>query len=205
MNTPSHLIMTAALRKVLRDRLPAPLSAVLLGAVAPDLPLYLMSIGGLFYYRCVLGWESRPTFEHLFDELYFHDPLWIAAHNTLHSPTLLLLSLAGMWVATNLQRTIPSWIFWFLMACLFHSIVDVFTHNGDGPLLFFPFEWNTRFDSPISYWDRNHYGRYFARFEIGLDVVLLIYLFARPSVSWWRNKRGEMRDQTDLSSHIAAE
>ncbi|MBI2479759.1 MAG: hypothetical protein HYV60_14335 [Planctomycetia bacterium] len=122
MNTPSHLITTAALRKVLRGRLPTPRNAVLLGAVAPDLPLYLMSLGGLFYYRCVLGWESRPTFEHMFDRLYFQDPFWLAAHNTLHSPTLLLLLLAGMWVATHLQRTLPSWIFWFLMACLFHSI-----------------------------------------------------------------------------------
>lgn len=154
-----------------------PRGAVLLGSVAPDLPVYLMSAGGLVYYRCVLGWENNAVFQHMFDELYFHDPFWLAAHNMLHSPTLLVLALVAMWLTTDLQRSVPQWIFWFLVACLFHGIVDVFTHNNDGPLLFFPFDWATRFPSPVSYWDPDYYGRYFAGFEICLDVVLLVYLF----------------------------
>ncbi len=204
MNTPSHLIMTAAIRKGLLSRVPTPRSAVLWGAVAPDLPLYLISACGLFYYRCVLGWESRATFEHMFDELYFRDPYWLAAHNVLHSPALLILLLIGMRVGTDLRRTAPAWIFWFLMACLFHAIVDVFTHNGDGPLIFFPFEWETRFHSPVSYWDRNHYGRYFARFEVGLDAVLLVYLFAGRGSRWWGQRgRSDSRDQSDLGNAVA--
>ncbi|HSH78069.1 MAG TPA: hypothetical protein VLA19_05995, partial [Herpetosiphonaceae bacterium] len=45
MNTPSHLIMTAALRKRYR-RAPIPTFAFLLGSVAPDIPLSNSHYGG---------------------------------------------------------------------------------------------------------------------------------------------------------------
>jgi hypothetical protein len=148
MNTPSHLIMTAAL-------------------------------------------------QHMFDQLYFHDPYWLAAHNTLHSPTVLLLALVITWLTANLQKRAPRWIFWFLVACLFHSFVDVLTHHHDGPLIFFPFDWDARFRSPVSYWDRNYYGSYIAKLEIGLDVVLLIYIFAGSGSRCWRKGRSDLPLQPD--------
>jgi len=61
MSTLSHFLITASLRKSLKWRLEMPVTAVLLGSVAPHLPVYLMSLGGLFYYRWVLGWENRET------------------------------------------------------------------------------------------------------------------------------------------------
>lgn len=190
MNTPSHVIMAAALRKYLRRPLVG--SAFLLGAVAPDIPLYLLSIGGVIYYRSILGWSSSDTFHRMFDYLYFHHPFWIASHNLLHAPTFLLLALACLWRFRHVPFPVVRWLFWFLLACLLHSIVDVLTHVDDGPLLFFPFIWTIRFHSPISYWDSTHYGNQFAVFELILDTVLLAYLYGPRLWRWmttWPKRR----------------
>ncbi|MCU0492143.1 MAG: hypothetical protein MUD01_11175, partial [Chloroflexaceae bacterium] len=57
MNTPSHVIVNAALRKVLRKRISIPASAFLIGGFMPDVPLGIISIGSLLYFRYVQGLE----------------------------------------------------------------------------------------------------------------------------------------------------
>ena len=183
MNTPSHFLITAALRQALPCRSLAT-SAWLWGAVAPDIPLYLLSFGGAVYYRVFLEWTPAATWQQLFGTLYFHHPFWIAAHNLLHSPSLLLLLFAFLWPVRSRQGTVWCWLWWFCGACLLHSIVDVFTHVDDGPLLLFPFEWTLRFHSPVSYWDSRHYGTEFAIFEMTLDIILLVYL-SFPRLRRW--------------------
>jgi membrane-bound metal-dependent hydrolase YbcI (DUF457 family) len=176
MNTPSHFLMTAAPDKGL-PRVPIVKGAFLLGSIAPDLPLWILSITSIGYYHFIQGWSLAETSSYVFGTLYFHNPFWIASHDFLHSPILLLLGLSLVWRSRRNIDSKSRWVFWFLLACLFHSIVDVFTHATDGPLLFFPFEWTIRFHSPISYWDTRYYGREFGRFEGALDVVLFLYLF----------------------------
>ncbi|MBW4491040.1 MAG: hypothetical protein KME12_25030 [Trichocoleus desertorum ATA4-8-CV12] len=175
MNTYSHFLMTAALDKAL-PRVPIVKRAFLLGSVAPDLPLWVLSIGGLVYYHFIRGWSLADTAHLLFDELYFHDPFWIAAHNTLHAPVLLVLGVAYVWLKRRHIGSRTRWLFWFLLACLFHTTVDILTHVDDGPLLFFPLNWSVRFHSAISYWDPRYYGYEFQWFEKTLDLLLLIYL-----------------------------
>ena len=177
MNTPSHFLMTTALDKSL-SRVPIVKSAFLLGSVAPDLPLWLLSIASISYYHFLQGWSLRDTFSLIFGELYFHNPVWIASHNFLHSPILLLLLLGLLWRSRRNIGSPVRWFFWFLLACLLHSVVDIFTHADDGPLLFFPLEWTIRFHSPISYWDSQYYGREFRIFERVLNIVLSLYLFS---------------------------
>ena len=177
MLTPSHLLMTAALDKSL-PRVPIVKSAFLLGSIAPDLPLWILSMGSLIYYHFILGWSTRATMSFVFEELYFHNPFWIASHNLLHSPILLLLGLALVWRHRRNIGSRQRWLFWFLLACLFHATVDIFTHVDDGPLLFFPLEWTIRFHSLVSYWDYRYYGREFRNFEQALNGVLLLYLFS---------------------------
>jgi len=177
MNTPSHFLMTAALDKSL-PRVPIVKSAFLLGSIAPDLPLWILSISSISYYHFIRSWSLADTFHFVFGELYFHNPFWIASHNFLHSPILLLLGLSLVW---RFRRNIGSpsrWFYWFLLACLLHSVVDIFTHAEDGPLLFFPLEWTIRFHSPISYWNPRYHGREFRLFESVLNAVFLSYLFA---------------------------
>lgn len=175
MRTPSHFIMTAALDKAL-PRIPIVKAAFLLGSIVPDLPLCFLSIGGIVYYHFIQGQSTAAAFHLMFDDLYFHNPFWLASYNFFHSPVMLLAGLSLVWRRRRNIGSRSRWWFWFLLACLLHSIVDILTHNDDGPLLFFPLEWATRFHSPVSYWDPRHYGRTFREFELALDGVLLVYL-----------------------------
>lgn len=176
MNTPSHFLMTAAIAKVL-PQIPIHRKAFLIGSVAPDLALWLLTAGGIVYYHLILGWELPETFQLMFRELYFHNPFWIALHNLLHAPLLLMAGIVVVWSKRNHSQSIQHWLFWFFVACLFHSVVDILTHANDGPLLLFPLNWSIRFQSPLSYWDPRYHGREFSRFELGLDVLLLFYCF----------------------------
>jgi membrane-bound metal-dependent hydrolase YbcI (DUF457 family) len=175
VNTPSHFIMTAAIRQR-AGRAPIATRWFLLGAIAPDLALYALSLGGLLYYTRLQGWSAAASFHYVYDYLYFNNPWWISAHNLLHAPLILLVLLALGWRARWRPGGRGHRLFWFAAACALHSAVDIATHFNDGPLLLFPLEWHTRFASPLSYWDPRHFGRQFAVFELLLDGGLLLYL-----------------------------
>jgi len=176
MNTISHLIITLGLKKKLRKhKWNILLSAIILGSIAPDIPLYALTILGIIYFR-FLGFSFSEAFRHIFDDLYFNNIFWISSHNFLHAPIILL---TGIFVFYKLRKKYPRlsiWLIWFLSASLLHSFIDILTHYNDGPLIFFPFNFTFRFLSPISYWDPLHYGKQFFRFELSLDLFLLVYL-----------------------------
>ena len=119
------------------------------------------------------------TGRHLFKNLFYNDPFWIICHNFLHSPTMLLMLIGGTLVAGRVWPAwarASRWLRWFFISCLGHTLVDIVTHYDDGPLLFFPFNFTYRFQSPVSYWDPAHFGREFTVFEIVLDLALLAWL-----------------------------
>lgn len=186
MNTPSHLLINAALRKraIAGGTIAISRGAFLLGAVLPDIPLTLLWIGSFVYGRYIQADLSITLMDERFDQLYFTNPFWIAAHNLMHAPILLLLALFLLRRSRTLTGTRPYWWFWFAAGCLVHTMLDIPTHVTDGPLVFFPLEWSIRFQSPISYWDPRHYGREFTRFELVLDLVLLAYL----GIPWIRER-----------------
>ena len=197
MNTPSHLIINAALRKraTADGQLAIPRSAFLLGAVLPDIPLWVLWIGGLIYYRFIVGNTDFRAINETLDKYYFTDPSWIASHNLLHAPILLLIGLALLWRFRSAVGTRCHWWFWFLVGCLIHTALDIPTHVNDGPLLFFPFEWSIRFRSPLSYWDPAYFGREFTVFELLLDLGLLVYLFG-PSLRRRLRRRTAQPEQS---------
>ena len=176
--------MTAALDKAL-PRMPIVKRAFLLGSVMQDVPLWLLSMGGVAYYQWALGWSTEDTFQVMFDTLYFQNPFWIAAHNCLHAPPILFTGLIIVWRSRRNIGSVSRWLFWFLLACLLHTTVDIFTHVDDGPLLFFPFNWSFRFRSAISYWDGRYYGAEFQQFELTLNVIFLIYLLSPMFYRWF--------------------
>ena len=172
MQTYSHLLLTAVLR--LKTN-PDETYALLAGSVLPDVPLGLISVGYMLdrrYVRPHLPDKARcsPTY----NNLYFHNPWWIAAHNLLHAPLpVFLLALTGyLWRNQDWGRR----LFWFALGCGLHTTIDIFTHADDGPLLFFPLDWRTRFSSPVSYWDAAHHGRVFRLLEHLLDLLLVGWL-----------------------------
>jgi hypothetical protein len=193
MQTPSHFLLTA----VLAHKAPAAnqtihKSAFLVGSILPDLPLLLLTIGYEIYYR----WFATPPssgsiMEYLHFDLFFTDPVWIISHNFFHSLVINVVLLgAGYWGMRQKWRWARP-LFWFSISTLFHTVIDIFTHHSDGPLLFFPLNWNYRFASPISYWESAYYSRPFSIFEYTLDGLLIVFF-----VRIWLKKRRSPELQT---------
>ncbi len=178
MNTlPSHLVINAAIEKRFGVKFKLAKSAFLWGSVVPDIPLGLLTIGYFYYARFVTAQSVSAMKPGAFDDLYMNDPFWIAGHNFLHSPTALLIYAILLWRFVDKPNTRGHWWLSFVFGCMIHSVIDILTHHDDGPVLLFPFDWHIRFSSPVSYWDRTHYASQFFWVELGINLVLLGYLF----------------------------
>lgn len=176
MNTPSHFLITAALRKALSKRVDIPKGPFYFGSVAPDIAIYSNWLLAWIYYSVFLGWTNKESYDYIFEYLFFENPYWIITHNFLQSPLIIVGSLLLLLVKPISSMRFQRWWLWFILACFLHMVIDIFTHYDDGPLLLFPFDWKLRFYSPVSYWDVNHYARQFFYFEILLDLFLVLYL-----------------------------
>lgn len=175
MNTPTHALINFTVAKSLGvESFPA--TAVLIGSLAPDIPLYGLSIGGAAWFRWVEGREWPDIGRHMYGNLFYNDPIWIALHNLLHSPVVLITVLLTLFMMLSQADFLASWWTWFFGSCLLHTLVDIPVHHDDGPLVFWPLNSSYRFNSPFSYWDTAHHGMAVMTFEAGLFVVL---------VGWW--------------------
>lgn len=179
MQTYSHLLMTAFAGDRLKKRnVPVSTKALLLGSVLPDLALFALTAWFIVYYRFMApqGLPDDSVFGTLYDELFFHNPIWIVGHNFFHAPFILAaLGVVGYVGARQGWRW--GWpLVWLMVGCGLHTVVDIFTHHNDGPLLLFPFDWRTRFSAPISYWDVRYGARVVAPLEHAMDVAIIVYL-----------------------------
>jgi len=200
MNTPTHFLTVAALDKWLQNKwenssgngrghdlqkqFPVFHKALLIGSIAPDIPLYLLCLGAGLYYHYIQGWEFDRIFNYVFNDLFFNNPVWITLHNFPHSPLVLLTAIVSLWRFRNNRGSWQRWGFWFAWGCLLHTSLDIPTHVDDGPLVFFPLNWTWRYASPISYWDERYYGAEVARMEAFLDALLILYL----CIPWLQRK-----------------
>ena len=185
MQTPSHFLITAVLVHKTPHRRKIHTTALLIGSILPDLPLLLLTVAYEIYYR----WLATPPtdssiMEYLHFDLFFNDPVWIVSHNFFHSLIINLLLLGAGFVGIKRGWRWGRPLFWFCIGTIFHTLIDIFTHHSDGPLLFFPLNWTYRFVSPISYWEGAYYGRAFTIFEYTLDILLIAYFV------WVWRKRG---------------
>lgn len=208
MQTYSHFIITAALADPLKKRAEAPdlpkleRGALLLGSIAPDLPLTLITIGCVMYdmANSTLG-ADESVVRALFRDWFFNSPWVKAAHNLFHSPLLdVLYILFGYWLWKRAGKgggKRGAWIFWFAVSCLLHTSIDIPVHYDDGPLLLFPLNWSWRFISPVSYWDPQRYGTPFAIVEHTLILGLLIYLLATNRLAIGRWLRAKFSTPSD--------
>jgi membrane-bound metal-dependent hydrolase YbcI (DUF457 family) len=174
---PTHWVINAALEKKFGKTAGIARSAFLWGSVTPDIPLILLSLGFIFYNRYIDPQPVSGMMNSTYDHLYFNNPWWVASYNLLHSPTALLIYAALLWrfIAQPSRARGHRWL-WFVLGCLVHSVIDILTHHNDGPLLFWPFDWQARFIGPISYWDRSHYAGQFFFVELGINIWLFGYL-----------------------------
>lgn len=182
MQTYSHFLLTAVLLQAISPKNQESAPSLLAGSVSPDIPLALLSLGYVIdrrYIRRHLPDKTRcsPTY----NDLYFNNPWWIAAYNSLHAP-LPLLGLMLLGYLLRRQR-LGRLLIWFAVGCGLHTAVDIFTHVDDGPALLFPLNWHYRFQAPVSYWDPQHGGRTFRLIEHLLDLLLIGYLLRQRTNS----------------------
>ncbi|MDQ3250128.1 MAG: hypothetical protein M3Q45_13085 [Chloroflexota bacterium] len=211
MQTYSHLIITAVLGRTLKDKQqgksdgvpqltlagrplpPLHSRALLLGSLAPDIPLILLTIvfviSDLWAGRR-LGPDADPAqfnVAYLFDYLYFNNRWVMTLQNLFHGPIVILLYIALGYLTWRRGVAWGAILFWFAVSCGLHTLIDIPLHTDDGPLIFFPFYWEARFRSPISYWDSRYYGNQWSIFEHLLVAGMLIYLLVR----WWLGRKAK--------------
>lgn len=202
MQTYSHTIITAALNRSLKEQEsqagalqlagvklpPLKSGALLIGSFLPDLLLTLIAIGTIGYDRVNAKSKSNAT-RWLFGYAFFN-VWWVkAAQNIFHAPLLLLTYALIGYIAWIRGREWGAGLFWLSISAMLHTAIDIPLHYDDGPLLLFPFDWQTRFYSPVSYWDPKRYGKIFAPLEHLLVMGLLIHLV----FEWRRGKTNKAR------------
>ncbi len=178
MITPTHVVTNAFIaRRARRQALEVPSTDEPLlaetsnarwfisGGFAPDVGLYLLTAGAAIFYPLVRNLSLEETFRLAFDDLFFNDPVWVTLQNTLHSPVVVgAMALAGKLTGRNRLLS-------FALGCLLHTAMDIPVHHNDGPLVFFPFDWSTRVNSPVSYYDADHYGQIVAPIDLAITVL----------------------------------
>lgn len=161
MNTPAHLIFAAA--AFARPGEVRANAATLLGALAPDISLYLLVAVSVF----VLGIPAEVVFRE-----YYYSEAWQRVFAIDNSFVLWGLALAlAVWLRSRIAMV-------FCAAALLHIAFDFPLHNHDARQHFWPItDWV--FISPFSYWDSNHYGGVIGAIETLCCLILLGVLWLR--------------------------
>jgi hypothetical protein len=170
MNTPSHALINLAL---LIDQRPTAAIAIVCGAVAPDVSMFVMYLWAKLIARQAEG--------QIWGETYWQ-PFWQDINHGFHSIPLILIAIGvcygAKWPVAGL----------FFLSMLLHCFGDFPVHNHDAHRHFFPFS-QYRFISPLSYWDPRHYGKIVGTVEKLLTLVSTLYVW--PKVTSW-TARGVM-------------
>lgn len=164
MNTPAHLLIGAAVMG--RRGGQVVVWAAMAGALLPDLSLYVLAGGALYLFGIA------PQI--VFDELYFSQA-WQTVFAIDNS-----FVLWGALFLVSLWRGSP-WAIALTGAGLLHLCLDFPLHHDDGREHFWPLTaWV--FESPLSYWDRDHGAMWLAPLEaFGATLAAL---------SLWRQRLG---------------
>ena len=160
MNTPAHAIFNLAILG--RKQHPEWNPLIIWGALIPDLTMF-----GFFLLLKISGIPDAQIWR----EEYYR-PFWQTTFDIFNSIPLALL---GMGLMFYLQRTGIALLF---ISILLHCLEDLPLHHDDGHRHFWPLS-NFRYQSPVSYWDPNHYGGIVAPIEIVLVLIASVYVFKR--------------------------
>lgn len=152
MNTPSHYILNlAALGSFVQPRVTA---AITLGAIGPDAPILVFYLWAKFI-------QKMPESE-IWSTGYYQ-PFWQNVIACTHSFPIAIVGLVICWQLRS------HWGMIFFASMIGHSLLDLPVHNDDAHRHFFPLS-DYRFESPLSYWDPDHYGGIVA----GVELLLVI-------------------------------
>ncbi len=178
MNTQSHALMGA----VLFGRNITPRAWVgFLGGVTPDVPMLM-----IVFTLMVSGVPASK----IFDELYWQDWWQITnavSHSFLLWAGLLALGITMRSKAVTFRDAIDRWsmLALYSASALLHACIDFLVHREDAHMSFWPLS-RYKFMSPVSYYDRDHFGRPFSLIEAALGILMVIVLMRRFKNKWAR-------------------
>ena len=161
MNTPAHLLVgTAVFGKPEQTKVTG---AALLGALAPDLSLYLMV--------AVSIWGLGIPADVVFRDLYYSD----AWQSVFAIDNSFILWGIGLGVAIWLRQSV--WIA-FTGAALLHIALDFPLHTHDARQHFWPVtDWV--FESPVSYWDNSAHANIVGPFALMISFGCAAWIWTR--------------------------
>jgi hypothetical protein len=163
MNTPSHAIINLAILG--KAQHPELNLLIVTGGILPDIPIFL------FYFWA--KYIARLPESTIWSKTYFEP----AVQNIVALFHSIPLAAIGWLIAYYFGWQSVQIL---CLSAILHSLGDLPVHNDDAHRHFFPFS-NYRFISPISYWDRNHYG------TIVSFVEMLLVLLSSYHVFGWIN------------------
>lgn len=165
MNTPAHSIINLAILR--RGKFASDTWPILIGSWLPDAAMFI------FY-----GWAKWVGIPDsiIWSETYYL-PFW---QNIFAVGNSIPLALLGFGICCWLRRL--GWVAMFA-SMLLHHLADLPLHHEDAHQHFWPLS-SYRFISPVSYWDRQHFGAYGALLELGLMLIASFFLLRRLRSRW---------------------
>ncbi|MFT6658464.1 metal-dependent hydrolase [Maritalea sp.] len=177
MLTNTHVLIAAAAltrrRYTRRQNL-----LIVFGGFFPDLSLFVMFVVGRMPGSQITNLWRKP------DGMYWQEPWQFLSALSNSFP----IYIAALLIFLLLLRSAPkSRVVWlslvlFVLAGLTHILVDFMTHADDAHVQFWPFS-GARFNSPISYWQSQYYGKWVGAFELLMGAGLVTILWRRFA-SW---------------------
>lgn len=167
MQTPTHVLIAAAL--FARPGNQGINAAALAGGFAPDAFLF-----------AVWGWSkiAGVSESDLWSRLYWTEGVQLGQAISNSFPLFGAVLIVAL--ALKLRRATV-----FASAALIHLVCDFLLHAKDAHQHFWPLS-RWRFESPVSYWDPDHYGIYVGALEGGLAIALIAVLYRRFRAVWIR-------------------
>ena len=160
MQTQTHLLLASV--ALGRDKAPGEQSALLAGALLPDLSIFVLAAWAM-----LAGIDGAT----LWSVTYWAEP-WQSASAVSNSVFVWgLIALAG-------RLTRRRWLCVLGLAALLHVAFDLPVHADDAHRHFWPVS-DFRFASPVSYWDPAHHGRIVSVIEAAGGVALCVLLWRR--------------------------
>lgn len=162
MVTQSHVVLNIALLS--KQDKPVLHFYAFIGAVLPDLPM--------FVFFAVETFILKTSQRELWSSRYFMEA-WQTFFDLFNAVPLILIVLGmGYYLLHSERIVVLAW------SMLLHCGFDLVTHHDDGHHHFFPLS-DFVFESPISYWDRDHYAGIVAPIERLVMLAASVYLFPK--------------------------